>query len=228
MVGKFWMCFKYYWALDKQFQHRTVWKRERKLQWNALRAPLNASSGYTPAGLEEVRPSSEGHCPQTPSFQEVSLSGQPDCAEATSIICLKSPHVTLWSCLFNILERQSSFTGASDLSWSAFGYQVQGELFTRQRQEVVKELDQTHFPTLPEHGGRNKTINASWTPCAWLCYKWTMDNEIFPYKRGEVFLAELPAFHTIFHFSEAREGPGLHTQAAYEAQAPCTPWLLTV
>lgn len=55
-----------------------------------------------------------------------------------------------------------------------------------------------------------------------------MDNEIFPYKRGEVFLAELPAFHTIFHFSEAREGPGLHTQAAYEAQAPCTPWLLTV
>ena len=55
-----------------------------------------------------------------------------------------------------------------------------------------------------------------------------MDNEIFPYKRGEVFLAELSAFHASFHFSEAREGPGLYTQAAYEAQAPCTPWLLTV
>ena len=68
LVGKFWMCFKYYWALDKEFQHKTVWKRERKLQWNALKASITASSGYTSAGLEEVRPGSEGHCPQTPSF----------------------------------------------------------------------------------------------------------------------------------------------------------------
>ena len=68
------MCFKYYWALDKQFQHRTVWKRETKLQWNALRAPLTVSSGHTPAGLEEVRPSSEGHCPHRPLPSRRSLS----------------------------------------------------------------------------------------------------------------------------------------------------------
>lgn len=38
------------------------------------------------------------------------------------------------------------------------------------------------------------------TPCACLCYKWTRDSEIFPHKRGEVLLAELPAFRVSFHF----------------------------